>query len=83
MLQVSQPGEPCSSIAVDDRAARRRKEASLLVLARTAPLVGAAEVDDIRTLERELRRMQREVCRVFAAIYGKPRRRDWIRRQAA
>jgi glutamate-ammonia-ligase adenylyltransferase len=48
-----------------------------------ATLAAAAGVEDLRTLERELRRTQREVQRLFAAIYGRPRRRDWIQRRAA
>jgi [glutamine synthetase] adenylyltransferase / [glutamine synthetase]-adenylyl-L-tyrosine phosphorylase len=47
-----------------------------------ATLASAAGVDDVRALERELRRLQREVARVFATVYGRPRRRDWIHRAA-
>jgi glutamate-ammonia-ligase adenylyltransferase len=47
-----------------------------------ATLATAAGCEDVRALERELRRMQREVQRVFATVYGRPRRRDWIHRAA-
>jgi glutamate-ammonia-ligase adenylyltransferase len=60
-----------------------RTEPRHMPAALAATMAAAAGVDDVRSLERELRRMQREVCRVFATIYGKTRRRDWIHRQAA
>jgi glutamate-ammonia-ligase adenylyltransferase len=47
-----------------------------------ATLATAAGCDDLKGLERELRRMQREVAHVFATVYGRPRRRDWIHRAA-
>ena len=47
-----------------------------------ATLAIAAGCDDLKALERELRRMQREIAHVFATVYGRPRRRDWIHRAA-
>jgi glutamate-ammonia-ligase adenylyltransferase len=47
-----------------------------------ATLATAAGCDDLKGLERELRRMQREVAHVLATVYGRPRRRDWIHRVA-
>jgi glutamate-ammonia-ligase adenylyltransferase len=63
---------------VSGQAEPRRMPAELV-----AVLASAADVDDVRSLERELRRTQREVQRVFAGVYGRPRRRDWIQRRAA